>query len=100
MASTSAQLDIRSRRALWGFGIRFATFTLFAAGPCVAGGRSLHEAALSLHFLCFFGALFAVAWGALLRERPNGPSFNFWDEALALFAAGLFAKILVNLAAA
>lgn len=100
MASMSTQLDIRSRRALWGFGVRFSTFAAFAAGPCIAGVRSLREAGLGFHFLCFFGALFAFAWAALLRERPNGPSLNFWGEALALFAAGLLAKMLADLATA
>jgi hypothetical protein len=95
----AGRLDIRSRRALRGFLVRLVTFALITVGPCLAGSRSLREAGLGFHAICFFGATLACAWAALLREKPYAPSFNFWDEALALVGAGLLVKLLIDVSA-
>lgn len=82
-----------NRRVLTRFGLT-AALTVFLAStmpqPLIAA---------SLSSLSLLAGLVLAGLAALLRERPNGPVLNRWDESAALLALSLLAGFFVDPAA-
>lgn len=89
-------IDPASRqRAIW-FLVRFLGVAALAFAPCLAGGRTLRDAAALLALACSLGGMVSMVFAKLSREPLGRGSLNGWDEALAFVAASRLAHFALH----